>query len=52
MANRIDQDIFKPIPMTKGWIYRGEVLAEEFVVSAKSKYTKELLKHTKNRGNC
>ena len=63
MADRIDQDIFKPIPMAvwqgytklgviypKGWVYNGEVLTEELAVPAKPKHTKKLLKHMKNRG--
>jgi hypothetical protein len=64
MADRIDQDIFKPIPMAvwqgytklgviypKGEVYNGEVLTEDFCVAAKPKYEKKLLKHYKNRGH-
>ena len=63
MVDRIDQDIFKPVPMAvwqgytklgviypKGWVYNGKVLTEELAVPAKPKYTKKLLKHLKNRG--
>lgn len=62
MANRIDQDIFKPIPMAvwkgytklgtiypKGWTYNGEVLSEDLGVPSKPKYNRQLQKYMKAR---
>lgn len=60
MADRIDQNIFKPIPMAvwqgytklgvvypKGCEYEGRVLTEALGVPAKPKYTKKLNKYMK-----
>ena len=60
MTDRIDQDIFKPIPMAvwqgytklgviypKGWEYEGRILTEDLGVPTKPKYTKKLNKYIK-----